>query len=404
MRTFLAIAMAMSLVRKPEEKLYWTKKHSVHTPFFAKVMSHRRYATIKKFLHFSNDTCDPVARSQPRLDEIWPVHSHLNEKFREAYVPQRLVTIDERCEGAPMKRAGFGMKCWFLREAKSGYICSTLLHAGKGAIIVDPQYATSAKSTQVVMSLMEPLLNKGYCVAIGDFHSSVELAHLLASHATDTYGIVKYTRMANPAGLAMPKAGPGFLAAYRKGKIMVMRWKDKRDVCFISTVHGVHSVRKKPKIAADCKFTMRDRASYHHVARKTGKKYHKKVFFHLMEQALWNAYVLFAKQIGRVTDLEFRLRLIDEYVEAYHDPECSSKNARPGKSPNPLRLTERHFLAPIPSTGKKSAPTKRCAVCCSKRSETGKRIRRESRYHCRDCNVGLCLTPCFETYHTELNF
>ena len=134
------------------------------------------------------------------------------------------------------------------------------------------------------------------------------------------------------------------------------------------------------------------------IVRKRGKKYYKKMFFHLSEQALWNAFVLYTKQVGPISNLEFRLLLIDEYVEMYHDPQYSSKGGSPSKS-NPLRFTE-----PIPSTGKKSAPTKRCVVCCSKQNEMGKKIRRESRYYCPDCNVGLCLTPCFKTYHTKFNF
>lgn len=31
----------------------------------------------------------------------------------------------------------------------------------------------------------------------------------------------------------------------------------------------------------------------------------------------------------------------------------------------------------------------------------GKRIRKETRYYCPDCDVGLCLTPCFKLYHTK---
>ncbi|GFU77799.1 uncharacterized protein TNCV_1138071 [Trichonephila clavipes] len=39
---------------------------------------------------------------------------------------------------------------------------------------------------------------------------------------------------------------------------------------------------------------------------------------------------------------------------------------------------------------------------CSKRNENGKRIRKETLYFCPDCDVGLCITPCFKLYHTEL--
>lgn len=430
MRTFFAITMAMSIVQKPEEKLYWSKKHSMFTPFFAKMMSSKKYSLIKKFLNFSNnETYDPATHPQPELNKIWPVYLHLNNKFQEAYIPQQHITIDDNImiykgrfgwvQYIPMKRARSGMKTYFLCEGKSGYIWSLFIYTGKGTINSNPQYTDFPMSTQVVMNLMTPLLNKGYCLTINNSYSSVDLADFLVSHSTDMYGTVKSRRKGNPKHLIVPKkVSQGFISAYRKGKVMIIRWKDKQDVLFLSTIHGTDSVEitksntriKKLKVAIDYNMTMGgvDREDQHlsnsPVARKHGKKFYMKIFFHLMEQALWNAFVLYTKQVGSISSLEFRLQLIDEYIETYHNPEYSSKGVRPSKTPNPLRLTERHFLEPIPSTVKKATPTKRCAVCCSKQSVTGKRIRRESRYYCRDCNVGLCLTPCFKIYHTKLNF
>ncbi|CAK9832788.1 Histone-lysine N-methyltransferase SETMAR [Anthophora retusa] len=43
-------------------------------------------------------------------------------------------------------------------------------------------------------------------------------------------------------------------------------------------------------------------------------------------------------------------------------------------------------------------PNRRYVVC------TAKDKRRESRYECKDCNVGLCVEPCFRIYHTELHY
>ena len=93
------------------------------------------------------------------------------------------------------------------------------------------------------MALMKPLLNKGYCLPINNFYSSVELADLLILHTTDTYGTIKSNRKGNPKNLTVPKkVRSGFLSAYRKRKIMVMRWKDKRDVFYLSTIHGTNSI------------------------------------------------------------------------------------------------------------------------------------------------------------------
>lgn len=76
----------------------------------------------------------------------------------------------------------------------------------------------------------------------------------------------------------------------------------------------------------------------------------------------------------------------------------------PKSSGNLLRLTERHFPSFIPATPKKENPTRYCAVCCTKKDDKGKKKRRESRYMCHTCKVALCVTPCFEIYHTKENF
>lgn len=429
MRIFFAIVMAMSITYKPEEKMYWSKKNSLLTPFFAQTMSYRRYVLIKKYLHFdNNETYNPAVHPNPKLNKIWPIYESLNKKFQLAYIPERNVTIDESLmlykgflswkQYIPLKRARFGIKSYFLCESKSGYIWSSLIYTGKGTII-DSEFPDLPLSSQVVINLMKPLLNKGYCVTVDNFYSSVELSDLLESYHTDIYGTVRSNRRGLPKNIKIPKkVRSGYIKAYRKRRAMVMRWKDKRDVYFLSTVHGTDTVeiekrnnkRTKPKVCMDYNFTMGgvDRVDQHlsnyPLPRKRGRKYYKKIFFHLMEQALWNSYVLYTKNGGSMTHLEYRIKLIEEYVEKYHIPDFSSKGGRPSKTPNPMRLKERHFLKSIPVTGSKSRPTKRCVVCCSKRDGSGKRIRRESRYWCPNCEVGLCLEPCFEIYHTKLNY
>lgn len=60
-----------------------------------------------------------------------------------------------------------------------------------------------------------------------------------------------------------------------------------------------------------------------------------------------------------------------------------------------LRAVESHFPEYVPSTPKKTNATRRCKVCASRG------LRKESRYYCAYCNVGLCVTPCFKDFHVE---
>lgn len=73
------------------------------------------------------------------------------------------------------------------------------------------------------------------------------------------------------------------------------------------------------------------------------------------------------------------------------------------------RLTGRHFLSKIKQKeGNKSKPLRTCPVCSTttgKRKSVGdgrKTVR--SSYECRICDVGLCVDPCFELYHSYKDF
>ena len=69
---------------------------------------------------------------------------------------------------------------------------------------------------------------------------------------------------------------------------------------------------------------------------------------------------------------------------------------------DPLRLTARHFPSYVPATAKKVNAQRICAVCSSKKVD-GRKVRKESRYECADCDVSLCAAPCFQIYHTIQN-
>ena len=90
---------------------------------------------------------------------------------------------------------------------------------------------------------------------------------------------------------------------------------------------------------------------------------------------------------------KFQLKIIREILEKYH--KNINYNHRADNN-NPSRLIERHFPSAYVPVGKNR--NRRCVVC------TANDKRRESRYECKNCNVGLCVDPCFKIYHTELNY
>ncbi|GFW48028.1 piggyBac transposable element-derived protein 4 [Trichonephila clavipes] len=97
--------------------------------------------------------------------------------------------------------------------------------------------------------------------------------------------------------------------------------------------------------------------------------------------------------------------MVEESIQQYSDRDNCSGPGRPSSTLNPLRLTARYFASYIPSNPIKREPRRQCDVCCSRKDgKNGSKIRKETRIWCIDCEIGHCLEPCFELYHTELNF
>lgn len=352
---------------------------------------------------------------------------HIIDKFSTVYVPEQNITVDESLmpfrgrlswkQYIPSKRSRFGIKFFMLCESSSGYIWKSVIYTGKETLF-DKEFENYGLSTKSVLSLIKPLLNKGYCLTTDNFYTSPELSQILIENKTDIYGTVKPNRKGMPPLLKGAKLKKNDIIAFQKGKMIVMKWKDKKEVCMLSTIHDGHivtEVRKgktvsKPNIVMDYNKTMGgvDRADqrlvYYPSIRKGQKKYYKKIFRHLLDLSILNSFVLYKKNSGTKDHIDFRLSLIEKIIGIYHTQSQLASHGKYFNSSISLRLTERHFPSYVPPTSCKTEPRRRCIVCSSKRNDDGKRVRKESRYMCKDCDVGLCIIPCFQIYHTKEDY
>ncbi|GFV79420.1 tyrosine-protein kinase SYK [Trichonephila clavipes] len=187
---------------------------------------------------------------------------------------------------------------YMLCEAKSGYVWSSIIFTGRGTLFdeefLKPEFS---KSMQVVLTLMKPLLNKGYCVTLDNYYSSPILTDTLFKYKTDSYGTINLNRKEVPS--------------YVKSKL-------KKEMI---AVRSSREEKLKPKIVVDYNDTMggvdradQNLASYA-IPRKYGKKYYRKIFFHIFDQCIWNSYVLYKKIGGSKSQLQFRLDLVNEMSE-----------------------------------------------------------------------------------------
>ncbi|KAJ8946779.1 hypothetical protein NQ318_018989 [Aromia moschata] len=241
MRVFLGLTILQSVVKKPELRQYWSKNPLLVTPFFSQCLSNKRFEAIHQNLHFSNnDEFDEASHPNPQLNKIWPVYDCLVTKFREAITPEKYIAIDESLllykgrlgwiQYIPLKRARFGIKTYMLCESKSGYVWNFIIYTGKQTNL-DADYKDLPVSSQVVMTLLKPLLNLGYTLTMDNFYNSPQLADLLLTHKTDVYGTLRLSRKEVPNELKSKKLKKGETASYQRGKVTILKWKDKKRNC-----------------------------------------------------------------------------------------------------------------------------------------------------------------------------
>jgi len=394
-------------------------------------MSEARFSLLTKCSHFVDNSVpiqETVTATEKRLWKIKGFYDAIVMNFHTVYTPERFVAVDESLmlwKGRlPMKQyirtkaARWGLKSYELCESDSGYIWNSIIHTGTGDDMMLDNSNDNRTTSRIVLTLMRDLFGMGYRVFIDNFYSSPTLFSQLSDLKTDAVGTVKLNSSGMPPSF---KVGGKMVrgttkAAYCK-RLMALRWGDKNDVSMLSNFSSAEmeevttwsGTREKPQVVIQYNKSMGgvdvadQMLTSYPMERKRKRKWYQKMFRHLLNQATLNSYILHKKYSSSpMNHLEFQKKLFNSLIEKNHSIEVKPKLGRPSSVPDPLRLTARHFARKIPPTEKTSAPERNCSVCSAKTDVvTKKSVRQRSRYECADCDVGLCIDPCFKIYHTQ---
>ncbi|XP_056397301.1 piggyBac transposable element-derived protein 4-like [Hyla sarda] len=421
MAKFWGIMLSMGLLKKPSIRSYWTHDLLYNTPMYRMAMSRTRFEQIMRFLHYNdNATCPPRDHpSYDRLYKICPLIDHLNAVFQAAYVPGREISIDESLvhfkgrlqfrQYLPSKRARYGVKMYKLCESASGYTYRFRVYEGKDSSIEPPECPPVLGITgKIVWDLVHPILDQGYHLYLDNFYTSVPLFKCLTARGTVACGTVRKNQRGLPKPLLAHPMRKHESRALCSDGILCVRYKDKREVLVLTTIHGHAttpvSVRGAPTeiYKPDCilaynKFMggvdLSDQVLKPYSAMRKTRAWYKKLAVHMVQMALYNAFVLYRHAGQRGTFLEFQEVVIRNLI--FGDQE----DAGPSTSESSRIVPGQHFPSEIPHTGKKGRTQKKCRVCYKRG------IRRDTTYQCETCPTqpGLCIS-CFKIYHTSLQF
>lgn len=424
MYTFFGLSLLMTRCKKLRLHEYWSTDPLLSTPIFTTIMKRDRYFFILKILHFCDNKQSPDG---DKLYKIRYVVDYLRNTFKDIFTPSEKLCIDESLvlfkgrlsfrQYIPSKRHRFGVKLFMLCDCKIGYCLDFIVYTGTSTDVekLSQRDEVVGKSGQIVMTLMRPYLNNNHTLYLDNWYNSPSLAQLLYHNKTNCCGTVRKNRQSMPN--FSQKLRPGEMTFRSSGPILVVKWCAKREIHMITTRNdfGMSSTGKKdrkthlqilkPNSVLDYNQNMgsvdkTDMLISSVESVRKSVKWYKKLFFHFLDICIINSHALYKEVTKRRSSIaDFQLEVARKLIAKYCTADVTA-NSRHSSKEHPLRLTARHFVSKVPKPDeRKSRPAVRRCVVCSKKGK-----RSDTTYQCSVCDVGLCVLPCFETYHTKNKF
>ena len=272
----------------------------------------------------------------------------------------------------------------------------------------------------VVLHLVEPIRGLGHHLYTDNYYTSPALYAELRRHGFEACGTLRLNRRGVP-----PEAKATLRKGERRAVVVddytaVIQWHDKRTVSILSTVHtdtpvqverrsrhapGGREEVEKPEAVVEYNKYMGgvDRGdqllSYYGFPHRT-VKWWRRAFFFLFDAAIVNSYIMYCMTITgrRLSHEQYRITLAKQLLSsAVEQPVPRGLQHHPVQ---PLaRLTERHFPAQLEKSASGSQLQRNCAVCSNKKG----RGRKTTTFMCKQCNIPMCIIPCFELHHTKVD-
>lgn len=314
---------------------YWKTDPLFAIPAFRKYMSRNRFLIILRCIYFSS----PEIAANDRLGKIRPVVDYFNEKMKNIYYPGRELSLDEAMvlwrgrlqfkQFIKNKRHKYGLKLYMLTEP-NGLIQK--FHVYEGSTDV---YSGVGHTEKIVCHLLEEKLGKGHAVYLDNYYNSVNLASKLLEQNTYCTGTLQANRKNNPQEVMAAKIKRGENKSMFFNGVHVGKWRDKRNVTYITTEFeneiGVFRNKRgqeseKPVAVIGYNKYMsgidrQDQMMAYYPCNRKSIRWYKKLFVHVLQMSVINAYFLYNKYIQSGSLYDFRIELIRSLLSS-KDLQC----------------------------------------------------------------------------------
>ena len=433
--SFIALLIYFGLVKvSGDVRKYWSTKSVYHGLWARKILSRERYQALSAFLHVADPTNEIPGEKLRKVNEFV---ASFKERCKILYQPFQKLAVDERMvkskhrsgikQSMKDKPTKQGLKLWVLADSANGYTVDFNIYIGKDAAKESSEHGLSY---DVVMELMQPFLNQGYHLYLDNFYTSPQLVEDLFERGTLSTGTVKVNRKDFPKCLAdvekwAKTAKRGDVRWVRRSHILALQWIDCKPVSILTTLYSANDqvsckrkVKKRggsiskasvPQPLAIHEYNQYmngvDRSdqmlAYYSVKRKC-YKWWKTLFFHLIDIAVVNSFLLFQNFRSQKPDVEglrrtatysiidFREALVRQILdwEEYDDPPLYERST-PGQS--------QFGVVHMPEVSK----LRRVCVVCYREGRSQRRV--QTYCSAPQCQKFLHLQSdlnCFKTWHS----
>lgn len=403
LKIFIGLIFHMGSIRLNRLQDYWKKHRLFKLPVFKEYLSRDRFMLILRCLHFVTNPLPAQEKPEDGLYKIRPVIDYFNSRMNNIYCPGKELSLDESMvlwrgrlvfpQFIKNKRHKYGVKLYLLTEP-DGTVLKFAVYTGT----LD-NFGGRGHATNVVLHLMDGKMDVGYSLYMDNYYNSYELASKLLSRKTYCTGTIRVDRRSNPVDVKVAKLKKGETIARYANGVMLAKWKDKRDVFYISTEFRNNLIKyfnrrqqEKTKPEAILKYNTfmggidrKDQfMAYYPCERKT-LRWYKKIGIHIIYMCLINSFFLYKKFVRpRISLYDFRLEVLEHLLPEKADPNIER------------RMPTAHIqMKNVPSGNNRKHAHRRCTICHQNK------IRKETVYHCPSCpgKPALCFEPCFSIFH-----
>ena len=403
----------------------WSPTSLCYDPVISKVFSRNKFEIFLTFLHLVDAATEKVLADEgDKLAKVRPLLNYVQSKCRELYQPNREINIDERMVRSKArfsfrqyirnKPVKWGFKLWCLCDSHNGYTSSFSVYRGKNGEV----RSSNGLGYDVVLNLMKPYLSQGYSLYVDNFYTSPILVSDLYSQGVHVTGTIGSGRIGVPPEVGDLKqvyskasACRGDGAYVRDGIKVFSVWKDTKCVCVLSSEHPGHSsisvernVKDKggksqkkdvpiPIIVYNYNKYMNgvDRSDqlikYYNILRQT-KKYWKTLFFHFIDIAIINSFILFKEKFKTSGKCISQFVFGEAIVRELCDVQLTIRQSVAGRKP--VSLHDHRSVRMV-----KPADCVYCRIIDSRRTRTTR--------CCSMCKAPLCFLArtCFQKFHHQ---